>query len=550
LRLAWLDWRSLGTRASRRLDLYTLALLAIIVAAVGLRAHHLGSQSLWVDEVDEGTTASSPLDQFLAKVRNDSGAAPLDYVGLKVVLMVLGRHGTVATRSWAFAMGCLGVWLLYRLARSIFRDRLIGLIAAFMLAFSAFHIYYSQEARFYAFAVVAGTVQLIAFLHALDSRSPRAWLVVALASCAALYTHYFLALLLPIEAVYLVAAYLWQLRRGDGSTTALEAVRQVAMGAASQVVAVAAFVPWLVYALPRQIASGYDRLPPLGLGRFHQVFVVLVGLAPLNSPAPLNPGQARLADVVLGLAAVGFVGCLKARNGRVVLLAAVLALAIPLAWTSDQIGHYFWSERQVIFVLAPLYLLAASGARALLAGARWAAAAVLRHGWLGATSRDWQEMSGGVMAGLALGLAGFWSAAYWGPVHQVYSNGWAFKEDWRGVAEFARQNSCRDTRFWSFINAQYSYGIGYYDEGLAARSRFLFVLPDGTYQPSMVAAATDQPMGTHDWIVTTPGAATTGTPLGTEDALLQRAGWRPIPFAGLTVYTKGIACSALPSRGA
>ena len=35
---------------------------------------------------------------------------------------------------------------------------------------------------------------------------------------------------------------------------------------------------------------------------------------------------------------------------------------VPLAWRADKIGRYFWSERQVILVLVPLYVLAAAGA--------------------------------------------------------------------------------------------------------------------------------------------------------------------------------------------
>jgi hypothetical protein len=531
------DWRSLGARVWRRLDAHSLALLVILVIAVGLRAYNLNGQSLWIDEMDEGTTARISLDQFLPHIRFDFGAAPLDYVAQKIVLTVLGQHGTVATRLWAFSVGCFGVWLIYRLARSLFEDRLVALIAAFMLTFSAFQIYYSDEARFYAFALAAGMVQLIAFLHALNQRSLRAWLLATLATCAALYTHYFLAALLPVEGIYVVGECLWRLRRDHPDRlTVWQAARQVGLAAASQAVAFATLLPWLMYALPHQVQGGYALEQQLTWERAYQMFVVLVGLAPIGSMKPLSPGQVHLASAVLGLAAIGLLGGLKARNPRVLILAMILVVAIPVAWTSDQIGHYFWSERQVIFLLAPLYVLAAAGARVLLVWSGRAVAAVLRRGWLSVTVRDVGERTEGVMAGLTLGLAAFWAVAFWGPIDQVYANRWIVKEDWRSASAAALAGACTDTQFWSFVDDHYSYGIGYYDDGLLARSHFLAVLPDGHFVGDLSQDLRLQPIGQDDWIISQP---TRRTPSGvTEDALLRRQGWKPTYFQDLTLYTR------------
>lgn len=510
-------------RLQRRADAGSLALLAILGLAAVLRAHHLGAQSLWIDEIDEGTTARSPLDQFLTRIRYDFGAAPLDYLGVKLTLAVLGRHGTVATRAWAFAMGCLGVLAVYLLARRMFRDRQIALFAAFMLALSAFHIYYSQEARFYAMAVAVGALQIAAFLRAADERSTRAWLVAALASAAALYTHYFLAVLLPIEAVYLVAVAAWTIR------PARSALRLLAMGAGSQALAVAAFAPWAAGVLRHQVGANYPQLPPLDWARVYETFVVLVGMAPPSSVIPLYAGQAHMTDVLLALAAIGLVASLKAGNPRVVLLAAVLAAIVPAAWTADRIGHYFWAERQVIFALVPLYVLAAAGARAVLVGVRWAVERAAGGGWFGAESRlSWRQTSAGVVAGLTIGLAGLWTAAYWGPVHQVYVGGWVAKEDWRDLTAFAVREGCPDTTYWSFLDEQYSYGIGYYDGAILARSRWLRAAPAA--------------VGPDDWIVISSSMANAPASGGTQDAVLRGRGWTPRAFGELVVYRRSDSC--------
>src|SRR4029077_8368190 len=129
------------------------------------------------------------LTPFLNGVRSDFGAAPLDYLGVKLFTSVLG-HGTAATRSWAFVMGCAAVFVIYLLGSRLYGDRMVGLIGAFMLAFSAFHIYYSDEARFYALAVVVGTLNLYVFLRALDSGAVKDWILYTALTVIALYSHF------------------------------------------------------------------------------------------------------------------------------------------------------------------------------------------------------------------------------------------------------------------------------------------------------------------------------------------------------------------------
>ena len=76
-------------------------LIAIVVLGAILRWHEIGRQSLWLDEIWEADTASLPFRHgFLESVRSQTAAAPLDYLGVKVAIRLLG-HGTVAPRVWA-----------------------------------------------------------------------------------------------------------------------------------------------------------------------------------------------------------------------------------------------------------------------------------------------------------------------------------------------------------------------------------------------------------------------------------------------------------------
>jgi mannosyltransferase len=224
------------------LHTYAIAILAIVAVGVALRVYHLGTQSLWIDEISEGTTAQAPLSQIFDNIRGDAGAAPIDYLGVKLFTSVLG-HGTVATRSWAFLMGCAGVFVIYLLGGRIYKDRIVGLIAALMLAFSAFDIYYSQEARFYALALTVGMLNLYMFLRALDSRAVKDWMLYGVVTVVALYSHYFLAILLPIEGLYLAGAHLVLTMRRTSGHSIRTSLAQIGMCLAAQLAAAVAFIP-------------------------------------------------------------------------------------------------------------------------------------------------------------------------------------------------------------------------------------------------------------------------------------------------------------------
>src|SRR2546426_545569 len=281
-------------------------------------------------------------------------------------------------------------------------------------------------------AVVVGMLNLYVFLRALESGEVKDWTLYAAVTVVALYSHYFLAILLPVEGLYLAGTRLVMSVRNRSEHPFRTALTQIRMCLAAQVAAVLAFAPWLAFALPSQSAGGYPTLPPLGISRIHQIFVVLIGLAPLNSLPPNGLGKELRTDIVLALALIGLVWALALRRPQVLLLAGIIAFAIPLAWRSDQLGHYFWSERQVIFVLVPLYLLAAIGARHLIGAV----------GRLALSRAGWRDRRTGLAAGLALFLAIAWVALYWSPVQLVYQDRWLGKEDWRGVPVFIDKGGC------------------------------------------------------------------------------------------------------------
>ena len=342
-------------------------------------------------------------------------------------------------------MGVLAVALVYFVARAWFKSAPAGLAAALLLAIAPFHVFYSQEARPYSLAVVAVLVMLLLFHHALERRDWTGWLLFGAGLGVALYAHYFLALLVVPAGVTLAAC-----RAGEWRRSGLEAVQFLVACA----VGAAIFSPWVIYASVGQLHDlGWPPPPPLDVRRLFRVFEVLIAAA----YGPARPTEVVLTMAGLGLVALGFVQELRKGNRAVLFLGLLPAVVIPVVWTADQREHYFWAERQVIFLLPCLCLLAVAGLAALatLLGRRRAAPAT---------------------AAAALVLVAALSLV---SVAKVYAGRFIPKEDWRDASHFAASRTHADTRVYSYLSSVFAYGVAYYEPSLEPRGRVFEATPQG-----------------------------------------------------------------------
>jgi hypothetical protein len=257
----------------------------------------------------------------------------------------------------------------------------------------------------------------------------------------------------------------------------------------------------------------------------------LLAMPPSNSP------EQTIASAVVGLAGLGVVLALVAGRAQSLILTAAVLLAVPAAWTADRFGHYFFAERQVIFILPFLYLLAA-------AGITFTAAVVVtflsrldpfrtdstgpRH----RTNRGIRLAAGGAVLTMAV-LWGFFS---WSSIQNVYADRLNSKEDWRGAAAFIASAGCSGAQYYTNVSTDYQYGIGYYQPQLTSRARFIHQV--GKYERSLTAALSAYEFDGRDWIVLLSFAdgAPAGAPI-VHTTLIQK-GWshREFPDQRLRVY--------------
>ncbi len=132
------------------------------VLAVAVRFYHLGSQSLWVDEAMTWNMARPDGGLSFAQQVGEEIQGPL-YLALVWPLVRWAGFSEFWLRFPAAVAGALTVPLLALLGQRLCNGRSARL-AALLLAVNPFHLWYSQEARGYAFLMLLATLASLAFL--------------------------------------------------------------------------------------------------------------------------------------------------------------------------------------------------------------------------------------------------------------------------------------------------------------------------------------------------------------------------------------------------
>jgi 4-amino-4-deoxy-L-arabinose transferase-like glycosyltransferase len=174
-------------------ELIGVSLLTLL--AFALRLYQLGTSSLWYDELLELDVAQGSFWQIGPQLERHA-AMPLDYY-LLFGWIKWGRQ-EAWVRFPALFFGTLVVPVIFVLATRLFNKR-VGYLAALLLAWSSFLVYYSQEVRPYALLLLLTTLSYLGVWQAYKSGHLRHWGLAISALAGAALTHYFaLFLLLPL----------------------------------------------------------------------------------------------------------------------------------------------------------------------------------------------------------------------------------------------------------------------------------------------------------------------------------------------------------------
>ena len=334
-------------------------LLLILGIALVLRCAFISKESLWLDEIQSWWFASD-LGRALAAERTNP---PFYYTLLHFWIGWFGRS-EAALRSLSVIPGVLSVGLVYALAKKLF-SRNIALGAALYQAVSSFQIYYSQEARTFAWLVFFILVAGLALWSALESGPGRRRFLYftgyALISALSLYAHFI--------TVFFLA--------GFGLFVLFRRRKQLIAFTASSAVAVLLFLPWLATLLRSAAGGGqqYRRYRLLKLPQAYFSFLFGDTLIPLDAQAVAHIRATLLhfAPFVLGAMLsvavfLPFVWLAWKHWGDRLLYALVAATAPVLLAFVISVKVMVFDERYLIAASPFLYMIVAAAVAELL---RW-----------------------------------------------------------------------------------------------------------------------------------------------------------------------------------
>ena len=168
-------------------DNYLKILIILTITGLILRLWHIGYIPLWGDEI---LTNSYSHHSFLEIwYIGTGGVNPPTFYWIEHVMLFFGSGEAVLRLVPALAGTCT-IPVFYLLGRE-FHNRETGLVAAALLTVSAFHIYYSQEARPYTLFLLCFSLALIFYLRACKTNSTSTWVLFGVFSALSCWAHLF-----------------------------------------------------------------------------------------------------------------------------------------------------------------------------------------------------------------------------------------------------------------------------------------------------------------------------------------------------------------------
>ena len=176
-----------------------LLLSFIVITGAILRFYALDKEGLWYDEVCSINQATHNLFSLFFGFFHDP---PLYHFLLKIWMLLFGFSET-AIRFLSATIGSLSIFMAYKIARTIFEEN-IALLSTSLLSLSTFHIFYSQEARYYILSFLLLLVSIYYFLKLINTYLPKYYVYLAIVNTAALLSNPLSIFIVLIEIALLL----------------------------------------------------------------------------------------------------------------------------------------------------------------------------------------------------------------------------------------------------------------------------------------------------------------------------------------------------------
>ncbi|MBF0511150.1 MAG: glycosyltransferase family 39 protein [Candidatus Omnitrophica bacterium] len=214
-------------KKSLLIELWILPVLFIL--ALWVRLYHLGSPSLFDDEISTVLRINHPFFEAI-RLLSQSQFPPLHYALVHCWVNIFGVSEW-ALRFPSAVFSALTVIVIYKLGEELFNKE-AGAFSALLLTFSPFALDYAQNAKMYAlywFLTALSFLFFFRFLRNYSRDAYRRYIVVSILSCYTMYT----------GLLFLVAQSVMFVLMGNKD--------QWSRWFRGQLLVMACCVPWLVY---------------------------------------------------------------------------------------------------------------------------------------------------------------------------------------------------------------------------------------------------------------------------------------------------------------
>lgn len=196
---------------SRSRNFQYLALVVITLVACALRLYKLGEWSFWIDEIYTINRAQAHYSSLALTLRHIPPHTNWVPVSL---LLIAGALNILGVSEWSVRLvpaliGGLSIPILYFPIRRVFTPT-VALISILLLAFSPWHILWSQNGRFYVALMLLYALTLFTLFMSLEYDRP-AYLIFAVPLFYLAMSERMLAgFAIPTVAVYMLAVLLFR----------------------------------------------------------------------------------------------------------------------------------------------------------------------------------------------------------------------------------------------------------------------------------------------------------------------------------------------------
>lgn len=174
-------------------------LLIIIVLATLLRLINLTYQSLWYDEL-HSVIPTAPQESIVSIIKYGEFDQPPGFFLLLHYWFKLFSYNEFYARLLSALIGVVGVAVMFFLGKE-FGGSTVGLFASFLTAINYFHLYYSQEVRFYGLLFLLTSLSYWFFIKAYKTTHWPFFGMYVFSGLGLVYTHYYGMFVLFIQFI-------------------------------------------------------------------------------------------------------------------------------------------------------------------------------------------------------------------------------------------------------------------------------------------------------------------------------------------------------------